>query len=140
MLRALLLSLGALAASAGLPWPQPASFALGGATLALDSRFFSFAASGPGASSAVLQDALARYSALLFVRAAPTAGANASTPTVGNVTSLVVAVASGDETLGLATSEAYSLTVASSGAAALTADTVYGALRGLSRQREPRPP
>jgi hexosaminidase len=131
LLRALLLSLGALAASAGLPWPQPASFALGGATLALDSRFFSFAASGPGASSAVLQDALARYAALLFVRAAPTAGANASTPTVGNVTSLAVAVASGDETLGLATSEAYSLTVASSGAAALTADTVYGALRGL---------
>ena len=131
MFRALLLSLGALAASAGLPWPQPASFALGGATLALDSRFFSFAASGPGASSAVLQDALARYSALLFVRAAPTAGANASTPTVGNVTSLAVAVASGDETLGLATSEAYSLTIASSGAAALTADTVYGALRGL---------
>ena len=35
-LRALLLSLGALAASAGLPWPQPASFALGGATLAED--------------------------------------------------------------------------------------------------------
>ena len=125
-------SLCALRASAGLPWPQPASISLGGATLALDSRFFSFSIAGYGANSELLQDALARYAALLFVRAAPTAGANATTPTAANLTSLSVDVASSDETLGLATSEAYTLSVpAGGGAASLAADTVFGAMRGL---------
>ena len=118
-------------ASAGSPWPLPASFAPGGAALAIDSRFFGFAVTGHGAGSDLLQGALARYAALLFVRAAPASAPPNASSVVGNLTQLAVNVTTADEGLSLDTSESYTLSITAAGAATLTADTVFGAMRGL---------
>jgi hypothetical protein len=53
----------------------------------------------------------------------------------GALTGIYVQIASSDETLQLATSEAYSLSVPVSGVAQITAPNVYAALRGLETLR-----
>jgi hypothetical protein len=53
----------------------------------------------------------------------------------GALTGVYVQIASSDETLQLATSEAYSLSVPVSGVAQITAPNVYAALRGLETLR-----
>ena len=123
-------------ARAGLLWPQPRACALGGATLAVDALDFGLVVTG--ADGALLQAALARYAAVLFVRAPPTEPYNTSAlPVAGALRALAVHVASPDESLGPATSENYTLRVSAGaapgadGAALLEADTVFGAMRGL---------
>ena len=121
------------ARAAALLWPAPQSLSLGAALLSVDPQAFAFAPTGAGAGSGLLRDALARYAALLFLRAPPTQRANVSlTPVVGALAALEVFVASADEALALATSERYSLSVRGDGGGArLEADTVFGAMRGL---------
>lgn len=123
-------------ARAGLLWPAPQSAALGASALSVDALDFAFSVAG--ADGGLLRGALARYAALLFVRAPPTEPLNASlVPVVGALRALAVDVRSPDETLGPATSENYTLEVAAGaapgadGSATLAADTVYGAIRGL---------
>jgi hexosaminidase len=128
MRRAALIAALAASARANLLWPAPQSAAFGSSAYSIDSRFFSFSVTGYGNASAVLQDALTRYYAILFVRAPPTV--SIALPVAGALGSLSIDVASSDETLNAATSENFTLTVAA-GAATLTADTVFGALRGL---------
>jgi hexosaminidase len=127
-MRAFLLASILASARANLLWPAPQSVSFGASAFSIDSRFFSFAVTGYGNASAVLQDALTRYYAILFVRAPPTVSLDL--PVAGALGALAIDVGSSDETLNAATSENFTLTIAA-GAATLTADTVFGALRGL---------
>ena len=104
-------------------WPLPRNVAptSGGATGALGP---SFAFKATGAASDTLTQAFERYAKLM-----PSGGAAAS-GTGTALAGLDVSVSSASLALGIATSEAYNLTVAFP-RATLSADTVYGALRGL---------
>ena len=110
-------------AAAAMMWPLPRSVApaSGGATGALGP---SFAFKATGAASDTLTQAFERYAKLM-----PSGGAAAS-GTGTALAGLDVSVSSASLALGIATSEAYNLTVAFP-RATLSADTVYGALRGL---------
>jgi hexosaminidase len=108
-------------------WPQPASLEIFGTTRSLDSATFIFSAN---VSSPLLQRALGRYSALVFVRVAPKWWPPQPPPTT-TLAALRVAVGSVSEALTLETDESYVLNVPASGDATLTAATVFGALRGL---------
>ena len=120
-------------ARAGALWPLPRSSDFGGASLSIDSRTFRIATTGTGAGSAVLQGAVARYAAIIFVRAPPTDNSTQHLPVSGALSLLSVDVHSADEALSLSTSENYTLTVAAGSPpyATIEADTVYGAIRGL---------
>ncbi|KAJ2080237.1 Glucosamine-6-phosphate isomerase (Glucosamine-6-phosphate deaminase) (GNPDA) (GlcN6P deaminase) [Coemansia sp. RSA 988] len=84
-------------------------------------------------TSALLSDAIKRYNDLISVEAfTPPADYNRVMPTTSDVLStLQVKVASNDETLSLETDESYTLDVPVNGEAILSANTVYGAIRGL---------
>ena len=135
---------------AALLWPKPQRHTVGHALLRVDADAFVFSsttAAGAvldntapiGGSSArsdkhpagTLSGAFERYRAICFppttvVAPHPPAGL----PAV--LSGLLVQVASADETLGIETSEKYSLTIPDTGGnATLVAETVYGALRGL---------
>ena len=111
---------------APLLWPLPRSMGAAGTTGTLDPATFEFKATGK--SSSTLSSAFERYAKLL---AADGAGARAGAG-AGAVAlvGLEVDVASDSLALGVDTSEAYNLTVTFPHAT-LSADTVYGALRGL---------
>ena len=122
---ALLLALP-LAASGSL-WPLPAALAPGPAAFPLAA---SFRLQVVGGSTPLLDAALARYASLLQLRALP------ATPYAGPLDAahplglLSITLNSTNPEQRLDTSEAYSLSVAESGAA-LVAATWVGALRGL---------
>ena len=89
--------------------------------LTVDPASFQFVAAGPGAGSAVLKTALARYRQIVFPDHAAAAaegglanrgGAAAVAATLRVLGSLTVAVGSASEELELHTSENYSLTIA----------------------------
>ena len=109
-----------------LVWPKPQQQQWGASMGAVDPASFEFAATG--ANSTILESALRRYRALCF--GAATSGSSAVSSGGPVLQGLDVSVASGSLELGLNTSENYTLDVAFP-QATLTADTVFGALRGL---------
>ena len=124
-----MLMLMIIRSQAGSIMPLPQSVVYSGNILSINSQSFSFSSDS---TSDLLQVALTRYSSLSFLQIPPTNPINTSTtPITGSLTVLQISVSSLDETLALNTSEKYTLTVTDSGTAILTADTVYGALRGL---------
>jgi hypothetical protein len=115
-------------------WPKPASVSSDTSTLLyLDPLSFRFVATGPGASSDVLNRGLNRYAQLTFpyaVDVEATGERDWGASTAGTLLKLEVIVNSPDEYLGLSTDESYSLNVTTSGGS-LVANSPYGALRGL---------
>ena len=138
-----------------LLWPKPQRHTIGGTLLRVDADAFLFS-SGPASAvidattdarskmtarqraretenkrpAGTLAGAFERYRAICFPPTSVVAP-NAA-PGLPVLTGLAVVVASADETLGMDTSEKYSLTIPHAGGnASLTADTVYGAIRGL---------
>ena len=112
-------------------WPMPyASKILGAACLRISADTFTIRTEGNN-GSAILQAAIERTTATMFLGGAPqqpctsARGVGASA-----VAELAVVVQSSDETLGPKTAENYTLSITAP-QARLTAPTVYGALRGL---------
>jgi hexosaminidase len=131
-----------VAAVAGLAagdalWPRPKSAAFpGGCVRVTPAGGGGFTVRVVGANSTLLADAVARFLAVSFVPAVPSvAPADCGAGTPPPLPFLDINVTSGDESLGLNTSEAYTLAVPAAGgpaaAATLTADTVFAAMRGL---------
>ncbi|KAJ2802947.1 Glucosamine-6-phosphate isomerase (Glucosamine-6-phosphate deaminase) (GNPDA) (GlcN6P deaminase) [Coemansia guatemalensis] len=110
-------------------WPLPRVFETGNDTTAAPQPTII----ANYATSALLSDAVKRYNDLISREAfTPPADYNRGKPnTSGNLSKLQVKVASSDETLSLETDESYTLDVPVSGEATLSANTVYGAIRGL---------
>eukprot|EP01043_Picozoa_sp_COSAG02_P066647 COSAG02_NODE_10442_length_1940_cov_1.389462_1_plen_425_part_00 len=125
---------------AALLWPKPQHHIIGGTLLRVDADAFLFST---GASfdttmhvssskhpAGILTGAFERYRAICFPPTSVIAPHTA--PGLPVLSGLEVVVASADETLSMGTSEKYSLTIPHAGGnATLTADTIYGALRGL---------
>lgn len=109
-------------------WPRPQSETPTGATLSIAQAGFTFTATGAGASSDVITAAFARYPNITFRLGANTQ-ANEVDADAG-VTELSVNVKTDNATLSLDTDESYTLVVAAP-TSTLTANTVFGALRGL---------
>jgi len=112
--------------TASTVWPQPANLTLGDITgsIIIDASFSFTAASGTTLTP-TLKAAFERYHAITFPHAAPAKQAH------GGVSSLAVSVASASEDYPqLDTDETYTLKLDST-AASLSAQTVYGAMRGL---------
>lgn len=112
-------------------WPLPQSFTNGSKTLVVDaSKPESFFTLGGGATSKTLAAAFARYAKLTLPHpsaAVPRLGAAA-----GVVSGCVVTVSDLSEAHPqLTTDESYTLTVGETGAIAIKAKTIYGALHGL---------
>ena len=105
-------------------WPSPASVTFSDGVFALPPSF-NFTSDTP---TPILSRAFARYLAILGIRIEPLSPTAAAV--VGTIASLAVTLQTVDEALAFNTSEAYELRVAAGGAT-LTADTVFGALRGL---------
>ena len=119
-----------------LLWPKPQQHSIGSTLLRVDADAFLFALAAPPLragkhpAGGTLPSAFERYRAICFP---PTSLVTPASPAGLPVLSgLSVTVASADETLDMETSEKYTLEIpAGGGNATLTADTVYGALRGL---------
>ncbi len=150
---AALLLLGALpcafSLSSGVPpeaallWPKPQRHIIGGTLLRVDADAFLFSVGLASAGldttmrvssskhpTGTLAEAFERYRAICFPPTSVVAPHTA--PGLPVLSGLEVVVASADEMLSMETSEKYSLTIPRTGGnATLTADTVYGALRGL---------
>jgi hexosaminidase len=110
-------------------WPQPQQYECAPSIL-LSINSLSFEFTPTGASSSILSDAIKRYQAVTFIPI-PAALPLSGTPSAA-LTSLAINVLSADETLGIATYENYTLSIpASGGQAVLTAQSVFGAIRGL---------
>eukprot|EP01112_Ceratiomyxa_fruticulosa_P009797 TRINITY_DN2571_c0_g1_i1.p1 TRINITY_DN2571_c0_g1~~TRINITY_DN2571_c0_g1_i1.p1 ORF type:complete len:599 (-),score=91.60 TRINITY_DN2571_c0_g1_i1:147-1943(-) len=121
-------------------WPYPQSFQNGSTTLSLNPNFFNFVGQTPWGQD-ILDNAFQRYKSLIFnanglPAHVPSGGAvfyrnynNITNPT-GSVFNLTVTVTSNTEVpLGYGVDESYQLIVSSE--AKLTANTVWGALRGI---------
>ena len=127
MLARALLALALPLAASGSLWPLPVALAPGPAAFPLAANF---RLQVVGGSTPLLDAALARYASLLQLRALP------ATPYAGPLDAahplglLSITLNSTNPEQRLDTSEAYSLSVAESGAA-LVAATWVGALRGL---------
>jgi hypothetical protein len=143
-----LIGLAAVQAFAGQPppppplgarvWPQPQQQTIQGAWLAVDPTNFSFGTASQ-TPSAVLLAGLQRYRAICFPPGRR-GGASGHSRGLPRLDTLVVSVASRNESLALGASERYDLAIglrggggdgAAVGVATLRADTVWGALRGL---------
>ena len=137
-------------------WPMPSTAKLlDPACIAISSDTFRYKT---GATSAILQAALSRYTALTFLPGAPQQPCTppeaarhgghlhrraSMVATAARLTELTIVLQSSDETLGPHTVEHYTLVVAppvpttaaaavnATATATLTAATVFGALRGL---------
>jgi hexosaminidase len=110
-------------------WPLPRHHDIpaGGSSAVLNPDTFQFRATG--ATSPILASAFVRYAALCFSNR--TGGALSPTAnTAISLEGLDVHVSSDSEALSINTSENYTVRIAFP-RASLTADTVYGALRGL---------
>jgi hypothetical protein len=116
-------------------WPHPVSFTNGSTTLVVapprgSGEFFTLAG---GASSKTLFAAFERYQRLTLPHPTDTsATATLTDGASGIVTGVTVTVKDlGEAHPQLTTDESYSLTVSSSGAVAIDAPTIWGALHGL---------
>jgi hexosaminidase len=128
----------ALAASAQplFVWPKPQQFTLGGSTVKVDKLQFQFSLSGDTRGSEILSKALDRHLSTIFGNTDITVFIDNYTapavPSTSSMRGLVVRVTNADETLSLTTDESYNLVIPGGGAdGSLTANSVYGALRGL---------
>jgi len=114
-------------------WPQVASATYYGDCVEIDAG--ALTVNIVGQSSPVLATAVSRYHALLFLKVASVAPSCAYAP-VNNLLHLNINVTSPSIELSVNTSEAYSLYIPAvespaQPGIALTADTVYGAMRAL---------
>jgi hexosaminidase len=135
---------------AAMVWPQPQNQVLESTSgyLAISARFAFIAANPAAASSDTLQQAMARYRAIVFQRGPePMSWVGRCDPDEHQLRwpcppppvvpsralvllSINVSIHTADDTLSLETSERYTLTVGFP-SATLVADTAYGAMRGL---------
>lgn len=116
------------AANADFLWPKPKSVTFGSGCVGLSASSTTFTATG--ATSDILTQAIARYEALIFSKVPPVQSSPCRNTAAGAV-SVDINVTSGNAALNLATVEAYSLVVSGASSIVVTAETVYGALRGL---------
>ncbi len=127
-----------LAAALPQVFPHPRFVTYSDTTYALAPNF---AFSAVGATSSILDNAFVRYRAIVAGKAnnirtdvpfhgIPTRDATPSAGTGAAFSEVIVQVNSKDDSLHLDTNEAYSLEITDSGVM-LSADTVFGALRGL---------
>lgn len=115
---------GAVAASE--VWPMPQSFTQGSTPVAVNPATFKFACSSDGVCPDPLPAAFTRYTNLVFINGNASSG---SAP--GCVSALVLTVTT-SVPLDFGVDESYSLDVsATCGPATLSANTQWGALRGL---------
>ena len=108
-------------------WPLPVQFTVSSSLDLTISASFAFSIGTTGANSEILVDAVDRYTEITFPHHAE------GNPTTG-MTSLVINVASADEDLQFGIDESYTLAVPNatgSNIGVLTANTIYGAMRGL---------
>ena len=117
------------------PWPKPASFTNGTATLRVTSAPLGITATTTSQSQ-ILSEAINRTLGAIAAHSPPSPlhaahKGGAASSSVSGRCALAVTVASDDESLGATTNESYVLTVAKDGTASLDAPTVYGALHGL---------
>ena len=127
-----------------LVWPQPQSQKMGSRIGYVEANAFQFthANASAAANSKTLAAAFSRYEAVVFQHkaepmtwvgrcdAAPCPPPPPPPERALGLQAVVVTVVSADETLALNTSERYTLTVGFP-TATISADTVYGAMRGL---------
>ncbi|GAM26161.1 hypothetical protein SAMD00019534_093360, partial [Acytostelium subglobosum LB1] len=104
------------------PWPEVVGTGPEHSCLALNPHLFTVSSS---INSAILNVAIQRYQSTLFFPF----GNGTQTPS--GAWSLVITVNSGDTSLTLETDESYSLSVKTTNTITLTANTIYGAIRGL---------
>mmetsp|Transcript_13712 Transcript_13712/g.43349 ORF Transcript_13712/g.43349 Transcript_13712/m.43349 type:complete len:396 (+) Transcript_13712:162-1349(+) len=114
--------------SCGTVWPQPASQAPTKAHTQIDASAFRFFSRDT--PSLILSEAFDRYDDLIFARASVSEGEGPERTSDLSLLELEVILRSEAEALTYETSEAYTLEVAAP-KATVTADTVFGALRGL---------
>ncbi|KAM4094094.1 hypothetical protein ACJW30_06G170100 [Castanea mollissima] len=119
-------------------WPLPSEFTSGNRTLSIDPDL-SLAVAGIGGNSAIVRAAFDRYRAIIFKH---TSGISIFSRFTGrssvyDISKLKIIVNSDNEELQLGVDESYTLFVSKNdgksitGEAAIEANTVYGALRGL---------
>ncbi|KAJ2617710.1 Glucosamine-6-phosphate isomerase (Glucosamine-6-phosphate deaminase) (GNPDA) (GlcN6P deaminase) [Coemansia sp. RSA 1365] len=122
-------SWGMLSCAMAWVWPLPRVFESGSNTTAVPHPTI---VSSYGTST-LLSDAIKRYSDLISEEAftPPADYKRGKFATSGELSTLQVKVESSDETLSLETDESYTLDVPINGQATLSANTVYGAIRGL---------
>ena len=137
MMRVFVLAACAFAGASTPPslWPQPRSVSFGSMTVQLASTFECIINSPPQPANGsqaieIVRDGCTRALSRIF---STTAGLPSSFPVqVGSLTSLLVNLASVDDTLQLGIIEAYSLSVpAVGGNVTLVCATAYGCLRGF---------
>ncbi|KAH3760696.1 beta-hexosaminidase subunit beta [Pelomyxa schiedti] len=124
----LLLLTGCLCTSAQTYiWPAPQVVTSGSTTLLLQPTFVFYSAS----TSGILSRAISRYENLIFNHEPWEASTSAVQGTIP-LNQLTITILNSDETLQLYMDETYKLTIPSNGnIATLSAQTVWGALRGL---------
>lgn len=113
-----------------LLWPLPRMATFGSSVYSIDPASFQFLGMGSGGASALLKGAFDRYIQLIFHSPPPFYPSGGGGAPAGVVDSVTVNVASSSEDLGPNTDESYNLLVTSS-KGTITANTVYGAIRGL---------
>jgi len=109
----------------GVVWPQPAKYTTQPGNYSMSPQAFGFVATG--ATNKILQDAFDRYMQYIFLTS-DAVGAEGAFPLLGLAVN--VAQATPSDRITYLTDESYSLVINSSGAT-LTANNVFGALRGL---------
>jgi hexosaminidase len=108
-------------------WPKPQQQVNTDIVYNIDPVQLTLDAAGPGANSPILLDAFKRYRALIL----HTWGHGRDTPRAAStIASVLVTVASADQSLQLETDCAYNLTI-SAPTIKISANTVFGALNGL---------
>jgi hypothetical protein len=123
-----LLCFSSVGLSSAIVWPLPSSFTNGSQTALVVPNPGVFFVMASGQESNTLSQAFSRYDYLTFPHPA-----QQSTPDSSSILSLIVNVANIDESVPqLETDESYDLVIpADGGEASLSANTIYGALRGL---------
>ena len=132
-----LFSLAVATATPSTPWPLPLNLTRGAGNASISPAFSLSCDPSPSCSplcttSSLVAAGFSRYTARMRP---PPATLPAALPTLDAV---VVCVASGDETLGPATDESYTLAVPSGGTGALSAPTVFGMLFPAHMRVAPR--
>ncbi|OVA18265.1 Glycoside hydrolase family 20 [Macleaya cordata] len=117
-------------------WPLPSKFTYGNTTISVDPDL-SLEVGGDGGGSSIVSEAFQRYREIIFKHHSRLSNLNSRKNDVYDVSKLRIVVNSDNETLNLNVDESYSLYVSTENGhsiireAAIEANTVYGALRGL---------
>ncbi|XP_010253321.1 PREDICTED: beta-hexosaminidase 1 [Nelumbo nucifera] len=117
-------------------WPLPSELSHGNATMSVDPDL-SLEFGGDGGNSSIVREAFQRYKEIIFKHSFRFVDRRTRTKAVYDITKIKVTVVSDNETLHLGVDESYFLYVAREDGhsivrqAAIEANTVYGALRGL---------